>query len=148
MNKTRQDFELAYAKKMHHIYPGLSFDHFQHLISNNRREDSYSHSAIDDAWTGYQLALEVLKAELKALGQPESPEKTPDGKFHIGQILRYGGGETALFRVDHIEPYGSGSYRLYGTHCLGGNCSADPTYCYAATPQDVAEAQKSQFYCL
>lgn len=45
--------------------------------------------------------------------------------FKIGQILRYGEGETALMRVTYISRnHGGSPARYYGQQCMGGSCGA------------------------
>lgn len=60
----------------------------------------------------------------------------PEGVHERGTILRYGGGSSALFRVDTIAKKPSG-IRYYGKHCMGGSYAAYHSDTRLATPDDV-----------
>ena len=57
----------------------------------------------------------------------------------IGNMLRYGSGETALMIVTHVsEGHGGALARYYGRQCMGGAVGAYHDQCTPATHADQA----------
>ena len=55
----------------------------------------------------------------------------------IGDMLRYGEGETALMVVKHVSPgHGGALARYYGRQCMGGSVGAYHDQCTPATHAD------------
>lgn len=58
--------------------------------------------------------------------------------FKLGDVIRYGSGETALMRVDQIsEGHGGQVARYYGQQFYGGVVGAYHDDCRAASPVDL-----------
>jgi len=114
--------------------------------------------ALDGAWraghTPEQIAaaLEAKQSKNESRSWPDWRQSSPDKAIEhvdasahplIGKVVRYGCGVTALFRVEstNLEISGrerSKSYRLYGSHVLGGTESAHESKVTLATPADLA----------
>jgi hypothetical protein len=109
-------------------------------VDNSRNVNDLIQYRSDGSVIGYS------DIEEKWITLREAPASRPAGiPFSEGQMVRYSDGETGLFKLSSID---SVTGRLYGTHCLGGTFSADPSYCRVATTEDVLEAKKSRHYCL
>lgn len=62
----------------------------------------------------------------------------------VGDIIRYGGGSTALMQIEYISKnHGGYGDRFYGLHCLGGAHGAYASQCSEATAADIAQWQAS-----
>lgn len=60
--------------------------------------------------------------------------------FKVGDILRYGSGPTALFKVTFVSVGHGGSVaRYYGQHCMGGSHGAYHDRCCVASGSDLKQ---------
>lgn len=59
--------------------------------------------------------------------------------FMIGQVLRFGCGSTALFKVEKVlkDHGGPSVHKYYGEHCLGGIVGAYHSECQLANEDDL-----------
>ncbi len=60
-------------------------------------------------------------------------------KFKVGNIIRYGSGETALMRVEMVREHhgGYGQHRYYGEQFYGGKVGAYEENCVLACEIDL-----------
>lgn len=59
-------------------------------------------------------------------------------KFKIGQVVRYGSGPTALFRIESIsEKHGGTMDRYYGVQYYGGSEGRYEDQLWEATAKDI-----------
>jgi NTP pyrophosphatase (non-canonical NTP hydrolase) len=105
-----------------------------------KKEIGDSYAYLDLLAQRFGLTMEdCVRDTFNAISQREGfPEKLPaPPKFREGQVLRYGGGPTALFRVDGIKPNHGGAVRYYGEHCLGGIEGRYESQCELASEEDI-----------